>query len=170
MHPRLTTGFAHCERVRARLLAAVEPVPGDAWTRRGPSSGWTLAQQVDHLLKSEIGTSKIVRKLIRGDFGALVLPADARLFDSKLDVYPFPPSEAPAALVPAPAGGKELLLSELRIAHRRFQDELAKFAGADPDALRSPDVSEFWFTLAGWVRVQALHEEHHLGQIQRMLE
>jgi hypothetical protein len=31
-------------------------------------------------------------------------------------------------------------------------------------------VSDFWFTLGGWVRVQALHEEHHLRQIQRMLE
>jgi hypothetical protein len=170
MHETLVPGWRHVERARAALLAAVEPVPADAWSRRGPASGWTLAQQLDHLLKSEIGSSKIARKLIRGDFGGLTRPADTRLFDSKLDVYPFPPSEAPAVLVPAPAGGKELLLSELRSTHQRFQEELARFAGPDPDALCSPDVSDFWFTLGGWVRVQALHEEHHLRQIQRMLK
>ena len=170
MHETLVPAWRHCERARAWLLAAVEPVPADAWSRSGKTGGWTLAQQVDHLLKSETGTSKIARKLIRGDFRSLERPAKVRLLDSSLDVYPFPPSEAPALLVPAPAGGKEQLLSELRAAHQRFQEELARFAGPDPDALCSPDVSDFWFTLGGWVRVQALHEEHHLQQIRRMLE
>jgi len=170
MHESLVPAWRHCERARAALLATVEPVPADQWSRRGESGGWTLAQQVDHLLKSEIGSSKIARKLIRGDFRDLAKPANAKLLDSKLDVYPFPPSEAPAMLVPAPAGDKQSLLSELRSTHQRFQEELARFAGPDPDALAAPDVSEFWFTLGGWVRVQALHEEHHLRQIQRLLE
>ena len=151
------------------MLAAVEPVPADLWTRHGAASGWTLAQQVDHLLKSEVGTSKVARRLIRGDFRDLVRPAEARRFDSRLSVYPFPPSEAPAALVPAPSRGKEDLLSELARAHQRFQEELARFDGNDVDALEAPDVSGLWFTLAGWVRVQALHEEHHLRQIEKML-
>jgi len=169
MHRGLDPAWAHCERVRASLLAAVGPVPAELWTRRGPASAWTLAQQLDHLIKSEVGTSKIARKLIRGDLLALEKPADARCFDSGLEIYPFPPSEAPAALVPAASGGREELLLELASAHRRFHEELSRFAGEDVDALQSPDVSGFWFTLAGWVRVQALHEEHHLQQIARML-
>lgn len=170
MQRGLEPAWEHCERVRATLLAALEPVPAELWTRRGPASGWTLAQQLDHLLKSEIGTSKIARKLIRGDFRDLARPAEARRFDSGLSVYPFPPSEAPAALVPGPSGGKEALLADLASAHRRFHEELSRFDGPDADALQSPDVSGFWFTLAGWVRVQALHEEHHLQQIGRMLK
>ena len=170
MQRGLEPAWEHCERVRSQLLAAVEPVPVDQWSRHGPASGWTLAQQLDHLLKSEVGTSKIARKLIRGDFRDLAHPAEARRFDSGLGVYPFPPSEAPAALVPAPSVGKDVLLSELASAHQRFQQELSRFEGEDADALQSPDVSGFWFTLAGWVRVQALHEAHHLLQIERMLK
>jgi hypothetical protein len=170
MHRGLEPAWGHCERVRASLLAAVEPVPAELWSRRGPASGWTLAQQLDHLLKSEVGTSKIARKLIRGDYRALERPAEARCFDSGLSVYPFPPSEAPAPLVPAASGGKELLLPELARAHQRFQEELSRFEGEDADALQSPDLSGLWFTLGGWVRVQALHEEHHLQQIAQMLK
>jgi hypothetical protein len=170
MHETLAQAWDHCQRARAALLATIEPVPAEAWSRSGPAGGWTLSQQVDHLLKSEIGTSKIARKLIRGDFRGLERPANVRLLDSSLAVYPFPPGKAPDQLVPAPAGGKDALLSELRAAHSRFQEELARFAGPDPDALSSPDISEFWFTLGGWVRVQALHEEHHLHQIQRLLQ
>ena len=72
--------------------------------------------------------------------------------------------------MPAPSGGKDVLLSELASAHRRFHEELSRFEGEDADALQSPDVSGFWFTLAGWVRVQAFHEEHHLGQVAWMLK
>jgi hypothetical protein len=170
MHSSLEPAWEHCQRARASLLGAAEPVPAELWTRLGPASGWTLAQQVDHLIKSEVGTSKVARKLIRGDFRDLARPAEARRFDSGLSVYPFSPSEAPAALVPAASAGRDILLSDLAHAHQRFQEELSRFEGEDADALEAPDPSGLWFTLAGWLRVQALHEEHHLQQIVRILK
>ena len=47
---------------------------------------------------------------------------------------------------------------------------MAALAGAlDPDAIVAPDpASDLWFTLAGWVRVQALHEAHHILQIKEL--
>ena len=63
-----------------------------------------------------------------------------------------------------------MLLSDLAHAHERFQEELSRFEGEDADALQAPDLSGFWFTLAGWVRVQALHEEHHIQQIVQILK
>lgn len=72
---------------------------------------------------------------------------------------------APPALEPAALGAEEAH-QQLAAAHARFYEELRRFAAADPDALVAPDpASDLWFTLAGWVRVQALHEAHHVAQI-----
>jgi DinB family protein len=58
---------------------------------------------------------------------------------------------------------------QLAAAHARFFEELQRFATGDPDAIVAPDpASDLWFTLAGWVRVQALHEAHHILQIKEL--
>ena len=59
---------------------------------------------------------------------------------------------------------------ELDLAHRRFRSELSMFQGANPEALRSPDpATGDWFTLGGWVKLQAWHEALHLTQIRSIL-
>jgi hypothetical protein len=127
-----------------------------------------VAQQADHLLRAEVGTSKIVRRLIRGDYQGLTRTPGAALHDSRLDVYPFGPVAAPAVLQPEGLGADEAR-AQLAAAHARFFEELQRFAAGDPDAIVAPDpASDLWFTLAGWVRVQALHEAHHILQIKQL--
>jgi DinB family protein len=166
--PGLHASWILCETVRADLLATLGAVPPSDWPTSPGSGRWSVAQQADHLLKAEVGTSKIVRRLIRGDYQGLTRPAEAPLYDSTLEAYPFGPVTAPPALEPV---GLEAGLAHERLAasHARFFEELRRFASDDPDALVAPDPdSALWFTLAGWVRVQALHEAHHILQIKEL--
>jgi hypothetical protein len=166
----LRASWTLCETVRADLLATLETVPSNHWATQASSGRWSVAQQADHLLKAEVGTSKIVRRLIRGDYQGQTRPAGAVLYDSRLDAYPFGPVTAPRALEPV---GLDASLAHERLAaaHARFFEELRRFALDDPDARMAPDPdSDLWFTLAGWVRVQALHEAHHILQIKELAQ
>jgi hypothetical protein len=163
----LRGAWAQSEAYRQDLLATLDRVPADRWFAKPDAGRWSVAQQADHLLLAEIGTSKMARRLIRGDFEGLVRPAGAVLHGSTLAAYPYRPLTAPAGLEPRglPAGEA---FARLAAAHARFFEELRQFRGDDPDALAAPDpATDQWFTLAGWVRLQALHEAHHLDQIKR---
>lgn len=169
LHPGVTAPFAQCEATRTDLLALLDRLDPAQWSARRADGAWTVAEQFDHLVRSEVGTSKMARRLIRGDFADLARPADALLFDSRLDRYPYDPLPAPPGLVPAapPLGEAR---AQLDAAHARFRDELGRFDGADADGLAAPDpATGVWFTLAGWVRLQALHEAHHILQIREAL-
>lgn len=169
LHPGLAAPFTQCEATRGGLLAILDRVNPGQWSARRDAGAWTVAEQLDHLVRSEVGTSKMVRRLIRGDYADLARPADARLYDSRLDRYPYDPLPAPLGLVPA-AAPFDAVRSQLDAAHARFREELGRFDGPDPDALAAPDpATDVWFTLAGWVRLQALHEAHHILQIQEAL-
>src|SRR5262245_40692147 len=100
LQPGLRSSWAFCEETRADLLATLARVPVEHWSRPPRPGAWSAAQQADHLLKAEVGTSKIVRRLIRGDYAGWVPPAGARLYDSSLATYPFGPVAAPPALEP----------------------------------------------------------------------
>jgi DinB superfamily len=168
LQPGLRAPWSLCETVRADLLATLRAVPPGHWARQPGSGRWSVAQQADHLLKAEVGSSKIVRRLIRGDYRGLTRPPGAALHDSRLDAYPFGPVAAPPALQPEGLGPDEAY-EQLAAAHARFFQELQRFAAADADAIAAPDpASDLWFTLAGWVRVQALHEAHHILQIKEL--
>jgi len=169
LHPGLRAPLESCQAVRRDLEVLLATLGARDWNKRAGRDTWTVAQSFDHLLRAEIGTSKMARRLIRGDYAGVVRPKDARLYDSRLDAYPYGRYPAPAILVP-----QTLLLEEapgrFEAAHRRFVAELGLFSGPDPDALASEDPDTgLWFTLSGWVRLQGLHEAHHLKQIRALL-
>jgi hypothetical protein len=125
---------------------------------------------VDHLLRAEIGSSKMARKLIRGDYRAWQFPHGATLHTAALDRYPYGQLTAPQELHPGSARDQAELTRELGVAHARFRKELEQFRGEDPEALRSPDpATGLWYTLGGWVKLQAWHEAHHVSQIGGVL-
>jgi hypothetical protein len=158
------------EKVREELLQAIRSVSVAQWSFHPADGVWCIAQVVDHLLRAEIGTSKMVRKLIRGDYGEQAVPFGATLHTKDLDRYPYGPLEAPPVLVPGPVRGKPDPEAELRLTHARFRSELSQFRGEDPEALQSPDpATGGWFTLGGWVKLQGWHETHHLAQIRSIL-
>ncbi len=169
LHRDLVAPLERCEATRGKLLAILSQLTASRWHARPSRGGWAVAEHVDHLIRAEVGTSKMARRLIRGDFRGIARPPEARLYDSRLDSYPYGRLSAPVGLVPASRPLEETT-EALEAAHRRFHEELLRFDGPDADALASPDpATGVWFTLAGWVRLQALHEEHHILQIQALL-
>lgn len=166
IHPSLTGPIQHCKSVRRELLGELREIEVTRWATRPGNQAWCIGELVDHLMRAEVGTSKMARKLIRGDFRDVIRPADASYFDSSLEAYPYGRLVAPVVLEPThlPVDEAEERLAEV---HPRFLVELAQFQGPDADALAAPDpATGVWFTLAGWVRLQALHEAHHLEQIR----
>ncbi|MGH7395314.1 MAG: DinB family protein, partial [Candidatus Methylomirabilales bacterium] len=169
LHPLLQPAWGFAERVRSALLETLRPLTAAQWVFRFAARSWCIGELVEHLLLAEIGSSKMVRKLIRGDFRAQDLPARAVLYTAALDHYPFGRLEAPSPLVPGPIRERAALERALAETHARFRTELSAFRGDDPEALRAPDpATGVWFTLGGWVKLQAWHEAHHLTQIQRI--
>jgi hypothetical protein len=169
LHPDLQAALILCESARGELLTLLSTLTRRDWTLRAHRDAWTIGESFDHLLLAEIGTSKMARRLIRGDYASAVRPAGVELYDSTLAVYPYGRYPAPPGLVPQTLPFEEAA-DRFAAAHERFIEELGGFKGPDPDALASEDPDTgLWFTLAGWVRLQALHEEHHLKQIQGLL-
>lgn len=118
------------------------------------------------MLHAEIGTSKMVRKVIRGDYRAQAVAVAETLHTRGVDRYPYGRLAAPPGLVPGPIRDRPEVERELGLAHARLRSELSVFHGDDPEALRSPDpATGDWFTLVGWVKLQAWHEAHHTTQI-----
>jgi len=170
LHPGLTAAWTLVEAVRSDLLATIRPVTAAQWTFRPAAGEWCIGEIVEHLLLAEIASSKMARKLIRGDYRNLPFPRDATIYGAELDRYPFGSLDAPAVLVPGSPRERPVVELELWTAHERFQSELAQFRGDDPEALRSPDpATAEWFTLGGWLKLQAWHEKHHLTRIPRLL-
>lgn len=170
LHPGLRAAWATAERVRKELLETIGVLTTAQWMFRREPGSWCIAEVGEHLLRAEIGTSKMVRKLIRGDYSAGDQPAGTTLYTAALDRYPYGRLEAPSVLIPGAIRDRAEVERELSAAHARFRVELEQFRGADPEALRSPDpATGTWFTLGGWVKLQAWHEAHHIGQIQGML-
>ncbi len=170
LHPALLPCWQFADRVREDLLATIRPVSPAQWAFRAGTASWSIAQVVDHLLRAEIGSSKMARKLIRGDYRTSPLPAGATLYTAELDRYPYGQLTAPQELIPGPARDRGELERELGVAHARFRTELERFLGKDPEELRSPDpATGDWYTLGGWLKLQAWHEAHHISQIRRIL-
>lgn len=169
VHPGLLGAWAFAEKVRREMLTAIQPLSPIQWAFRPSNQTWCIGEVVEHLLLSDIASSKMVRKLIRGDYQNMTFLKDARLHGLELDGYPFGTLDAPQILVPGPLRERTILESDLRIAHERFRSELAQFRGNDPEVLRSPDpATGEWFTLGGWIKLHAWHERHHLAQIYRL--
>lgn len=170
LDPLLQAAWAFAEQVRAALLETLRPLTAAQWIFRPTAREWCIAEQVEHLLLAEIGSSKMARKLIRGDFHAQHPPAGATLYTAALDRYPYGPLSAPSALVPGPTRERADLERALVDAHTRFRTELCGFRGDNPEALRAPDpATGTWLTLGGWVKLQAWHEAHHLARILRIV-
>ena len=169
LHPVLLPGWTFAEAVRAELLGTLRRLTPAGWTFGRDAKAWCAGEVAEHLLHSEIGTSKMVRKLIRGDYRSLEIPRDARLYTVDLDRYPFDRLDAPANLTQGPVRERVEVEQELQGAHQRLRSELSRFQGDHPDVLRSPDpATGVWFTMGGWLKLQAWHEAHHIRQIQRL--
>jgi len=64
MHPRLAGLVDHLARTRAELLAAAEAVPAADRERRPSPNRWTVAEVLDHLRMTEVGSATLLARRI----------------------------------------------------------------------------------------------------------
>ncbi len=137
-----------------------------------PGGEWSVAGILEHLILSETGTSKVIRKMLKEKAGALPpYPAD----DSVLSVREFPPPPGPVtspeSVRPnAPARGKAEVLAALAECRGRTLESLAMLAGADPRAAEFPHPRLGPINLYEWPALTiGSHERDHQAQIAGIL-
>ena len=170
LHPGLLGAWTFVEEVRRELLATIRGLSPTQWAFRLNSKTWSIGEVVEHLLLSDVGSSKMVHKLIRGDYRNIAFPEGTKVYGVDLDRYPYGSLDAPRVLAPTSLRDRATVESELGLARDRLKLELGQFQGDDPEVLRSPDpATGEWFTLGGWIRLHAWHEKHHVAQIHRLM-
>ncbi len=137
-----------------------------------PAGGWAVAEILEHLILSETGTSKVIRKMLKEKAGTLPpYPAD----DSTLAVRDFPPPAGPVTAPesvrpPSPARPKADVLAALAECRARTLESLAALSGVDPRAARFPHPRLGPIDLYEWPALTiGSHERDHQAQIAAVL-
>lgn len=169
--PKLRELADGLEETRKATIAIVSGFSDRDFARR-PAGEWSAADILEHLILSEIGTSKVIRKMLKEKAGTLPpYPAD----DTALAVREFPPPpgpvKGPEAVQPkGPPRAKAEVLAALSECRARTLESLAMLAGADPRA------AEFLHPLLGplnlyeWPALTiGSHERDHQAQLAGLL-
>ncbi len=138
-----------------------------------PAGEWSAADILEHLILSEIGTSKVIRKMLKEGAGTFPpYPAD----DSAIAARRFPPPPGPVrgpeSVQPTgPPRAKAEVLAALRDCRARTLESLAMLAGADPRAASFPHPLLGPINLYEWPALTvASHERDHQAQLAGLLK
>jgi len=169
--PKLRELADGLERTRKATFAMVSGLSEQDFAWR-PAGEWSAADILEHLLLSEIGTSKVIRKMLKEKAGALPpYPAD----DSVLSVRELPPTSgramAPEGVRPkGPPRAKAEVLSALSECRARTLESLAMLAGADPRGAEFPHPRFGPINLYEWPALTiGSHERDHQAQLAGLL-
>lgn len=169
--PKLKELADRLSETRNETFGMVSGLSEAEFARREPGE-WSVADILEHLILSETGTSKVIRKMLREKAGTLPpYPAD----DSVLAVRELPPPSgkvtAPEAAQPkGPARGKADVLAALAECRVRTLESLAMLAGADPRGAEFPHPLFGPVNLYEWpVLTVRSHERDHQAQIAGIL-
>ena len=169
--PKLKELADGLEETRKETLGMVSGLSEAEFSRREPGE-WSVADILEHLILSEIGTSKVIRKMLKEKAGTMPpYPAD----DSVLTVREVPPpsgkATAPEAVRPkGPARGKAEVLAALAECRARTLESLAMLAGVDPRGAEFPHPRFGAINLYEWPALSIRSHEHdHQLQIAGIL-
>ncbi len=169
--PKLAGLADELETVRRATFAMVSGLSEREFAWR-PAQEWSVADILEHLILSETGTSKVIRKMLKEKAAALPpYPAD----DSCLSVRELPPARgkvmAPDGVRPGgPARAKAEVLAALAECRARTLESLAMLAGADPRAAEFPHPRLGPINLYEWPALSiGSHERDHQAQIADIL-
>ncbi len=169
--PKLRELVEVLERTRAATFALAARFSERDFARR-PEGEWSAADILEHVILSETGTSKVIRKVLREKAGALPpYPAD----DSAIAVRSFAPSpgpvRGPASVQPPVAPrAKAEVLAALAACRVPTLESLAMLAGADPRAAEFPHPVFGPINLYEWPALTiGAHEREHQAQLADLL-
>lgn len=169
--PKLAELYAGMEKIRGETLSALSGLTEEEFSRQ-VGGEWSAAQILHHLLMSETGVSKVIRKAIKSAAGSLPpYPADDSVLQVRKLEKPLSEYQAPAAVRPENPPGKTDLLRLARETREQTAASFAMLATVDPRAATfahplfetAPDLYE-WPVLTILV-----HEQDHQGQIRELL-
>ncbi len=170
--PKLAALAAELETIRRATVAMVSGLSEREFAWRPAAGEWSAAEILDHIILSETGTSKVIRKMLKEKAGSLPpYPAD----DSVLSVREFPPPppdvSSPEGVRPkGPARAKAEVLAALAECRARTLESLASLAGADPRAAEFPHPVLGPINLYEWPALTiGSHERDHQAQIAGIL-
>ncbi len=152
-------------RLQATILAQLDDYlalarDGDELGRRAPEvSGWSVAQQLEHLATVDRSVLQGIEKIDRGEIaergGAGTLVGRVILL---LGWIPRGKGKAPEKSMPAGLGGEELVAA-LETAKERF--EKLDLARLETSAGTFPHPVFGHLTAGQWLRFVAVHHRHH---------
>ncbi len=169
--PKLKELWEEMEKARSRTLEMASGLTEAEFALRVDGE-WSVAEILEHLLFSETGTSKVIRKCLKENAGKLPsYPAD----DSDLAVRPPKTSPekvttAPEAAIPKRGIGKEELLARAAEVRTQTRVSFEMLAGADPRTVEFPHLFFGNINLYEWPCLIVLgHEKQHHAQIAEIL-
>jgi DinB superfamily len=166
--------FAANDDIRRRIVARVEGLDERQWSFRSADGAWSVAEIVEHLSIIEGNMVRLVGKLL-GKVESDTTDASAPLPMSPftLDEYAEQVStvklEAPEAIRPTgvPLGDSLARLTETRAA---LNDLRPRVEACDGTRAHYPHPYFGPLDLYQWLAFIGMHEQRHLGQIERLLE
>lgn len=175
-HPHLQLIFGALSASRTHLEQVVAASDDAALARRPTPDEWSGLEILEHLVRTEDGISRMVRKLVR-DALAAGLPDDPQHDGAALvaSLAPFGIEaaatrvQAPTPLVPAGGASREVLLAGLGEARGRLLEWLRAGDGRALGTLVWPHPLFGPMTVYQWGLFVAQHEERHVRQLERTL-
>jgi len=170
--PKLAALYGEMEKIRGETLSALSGLTDEEFSRQ-VGGEWSAAQILHHILMAEIGTSKVIRKVVKTAAGSLPpYPADDTAVEVRKLEMPLSAYQTPAAVQPENPPGKADLLRLARETREQTAASFSMLATVDPRAATfphplfgaDPDLYE-WPTLA-----VLMHERDHQDQIRELLE
>jgi len=168
--PKLQELADGMEENRRAVLCLVSGLSDAEFAARAEGE-WSIGEILEHMILSETGTSKVIRKVLKENAGKLPpYPAD----DSVLAVRPLPPSEnggkAPEAALPKGTTGKEELLTLAAASRAQTLQSLAMLATVDPRSGEFPQPLFGSMNLYEWAKLIILeHQRQHHAQIAEIV-
>ena len=169
--PKLAALYREMEEVRGRTLSALSGLTEEEYSRQ-VGGEWSAAQILHHILMSETGVSKVIRKVVKTAAGSLPpYPADDAVLEVRELDKPLSAYHAPAAVRPEDPPGKADLLRLARETREQTAASFAMLATVDPRAATFPHpLFEPDPNLYEWpVLTILVHERDHQGQIGDLL-
>lgn len=165
------------EEVRARLVARVEPLDGEAQNFRADDAAWTVAEIVEHLATLERRLSQLAAMMV-GKVESVAAAAGGAggstqfkpfSLDEQVEQLRTVKLEAPEQV--RPRGGVAVAdsLARLRESRAAFESLRERIERADLSAATYPHPVCGPLNLYQWLAFIGIHEQRHLNQIERLL-
>jgi hypothetical protein len=163
--------WSELERARAEVLREVEGLSQRQADWKPAEQDWSIGEVVDHLTMAEIATGKLTTKLLKevqAGGAAAVFPHDLAEFGPLPPWPPGPPGGAPEVVWPSHGKPIGELLGTMKATRERSRQSVERLGQCDPRTLRFKHFRLGDMDLAQWWRLQAEHDQIHLGQIREV--